>query len=346
MRIAWGLVTLVVVAALAVAWATAPHATSPAARVATLEREVRCLSCGELDVAQSKSAEAFSMAAFIRHEVAAGASNQQILDSLVATYGDGVLMAPPARGLSLYLWLLPLVVAGGLGWELVVGRRRAGVPEPLSGGSLGELDLVAVPRSSAAEGRVGARTARVDRRSRRRPAARRRRHEVPRWVAWLGAALMLLAGGVGTGLALAPRAPTSSAASVANELRLGETLAAFGATAQAERAFEAALVLDPTNATAMAYEGWLRFNTARTSAARSSALALLDAAASNAPQDAAAQLFDGFGLFYGRHDTPGALERLAAFVRDRPARRLAQEAAPLALPVYRAAHEPTPAIFR
>jgi len=333
----WAVLLLVAVAALGVAIATQPASTTPAARIATLEREVRCLSCGELDVAQSKSAEAYSMAAYIRHEVQAGASNQQILDALVASYGDGILMAPPATGLAVYLWLLPVVVGGGLAVELVrTARRRPDGLELASGGSVGVQGeaLPAPPKVVPA-----------------RPACAGRRHaprtsSVPRWMGLAGAGLMLGAAGVGIGLWISRPAGPTPETRLAAQLRLGETLAAVGATASAERAFASALAIDPANPTALAYEGWLRFNTAHDPRARSAALAMLDVAARRGPRVAVAQLFDGFGLFYGRHDTAAALARLRAYLVDSPPRLLSREAAPLAAPIYASVHEPLPRAFR
>ncbi|ACU53307.1 cytochrome C biogenesis protein [Acidimicrobium ferrooxidans DSM 10331] len=350
--VAWFLLAAVALGAVLVALVEQPSAASPAARIASLEREVRCLSCGELDVAQSKSAEAYSMAAFIRHEVAAGASNQQILDQLVATYGDAVLMAPPANGLGLYLWLLPVAVGAGIAWELVRGARRHRDPEELSGGRLGtDADEPAPQPSRRTGGGVGlalsptAVAAAPSGEDERR--ARPRRLAVPKWAALVGGGLMLVAAGVGVGVAIGGSGGTAhTTATLGEDLRLGETLAAVGASAQAERAFEAALELAPTNPTALAYEGWLRFNTAHSSRARAAALAMLDEAAQLGPHVAVAQLFDGFGLFYGRHETAGALARLRAYLADAPSSKLSLEASPLAVPIYSAAHLAVPAPFR
>lgn len=352
--VAWVLLAVVACGAVLVAVVNQPSAASPAARIASLERQVRCLSCGELDVAQSKSAEAYSMAAFIRHEVAAGASNQQILDQLVATYGDAVLMAPPANGLGLYLWLLPAAVGAGLAWELVRGARRHRDPEAPSGGRLGaDTDEVLSAPSSVHGDGVGlapspVRVA-VPSSTERRERARRLRGRwaVPQWAALVGGGLMLVAAGVGVGLAIGGSGGSSrTSATLAEDLRLGETLAAVGASSQAERAFEAALQLAPANPTALAYDGWLQFNTAHSSTTRDAALAMLDEAAHLGPHVAVAQLFDGFGLFYGRHETAAALVRLRAYLADRPPSKLSIEASPLAVPIFSAAHVAVPAPFR
>jgi len=115
--VAWVVLVLVAVVSVGYAIANTPS-TSAAARIVTLEKEVRCPSCGNLAVYNSKSASSYSIADYIQHEVHAGASNEQIVDSLVASYGDTILMAPPANGVGLFLWLLPIVVGLVLAYEV------------------------------------------------------------------------------------------------------------------------------------------------------------------------------------------------------------------------------------
>jgi cytochrome c-type biogenesis protein CcmH len=115
--VAWVVLVLVAVVSVGYAIANTPS-TSAAGRIVTLEKEVRCPSCGNLAVYNSKSASSYSIADYIQHEVHDGASNEQIIDSLVASYGDTILMAPPANGVGLFLWLLPIVVGLVLAWEV------------------------------------------------------------------------------------------------------------------------------------------------------------------------------------------------------------------------------------
>jgi cytochrome c-type biogenesis protein CcmH len=72
------------------------------------------------------------MKAYIRARIAAGDSEQQIKDALVARFGPGVLAKPPAGGFGLLAWLLPLVllVAGAAVVAALIrawSRRR---PDP------------------------------------------------------------------------------------------------------------------------------------------------------------------------------------------------------------------------
>jgi cytochrome c-type biogenesis protein CcmH len=104
-----GLALLFVLAALA-----APAAAADPPRAADLEAELVCPVCATtLD--QSNAPVAERMKLFIRQRIAAGDSEQQIKDALVAEFGRGVLAEPPKGGFGLLAWILPLAaLAGGL----------------------------------------------------------------------------------------------------------------------------------------------------------------------------------------------------------------------------------------
>jgi cytochrome c-type biogenesis protein CcmH/NrfF len=56
--------------------------------------------------------------------VSGGYSAQEIIEAFVGTYGERVLMAPPAAGFNLFGWLAPFVaLAGGAAFVLVVLRN-------------------------------------------------------------------------------------------------------------------------------------------------------------------------------------------------------------------------------
>jgi cytochrome c-type biogenesis protein CcmH/NrfF len=110
---------------------SAPAADPP--RAADLEAELVCPVC-ETTLDQSNAPVAERMKAFIRERIAAGDSEQEIKDALVAQFGQGVLAEPPGGGFGLLAWLIPLVaVIGGVvvvaalvrGWS----RRRS---EPIA----------------------------------------------------------------------------------------------------------------------------------------------------------------------------------------------------------------------
>jgi cytochrome c-type biogenesis protein CcmH len=96
---------------------------------ADLEAELVCPVC-ETTLDQSSAPVAQRMKEFIRAQIAAGWSEQQIKDALVAEFGPGVLATPPKRGFGLLAWLLPLaaLVVGAVVVGLLIrswSRRRA-----------------------------------------------------------------------------------------------------------------------------------------------------------------------------------------------------------------------------
>jgi cytochrome c-type biogenesis protein CcmH len=113
----------------------APAAAAEPPNAADLEAELVCPVC-ETTLDQSNAPVAERMKLFIRQRIAAGDTEQEIKDALVAQFGPGVLATPRKSGFGLLAWALPLAaVAAG---ALVVGvlvrswsrRRTSSSPEP------------------------------------------------------------------------------------------------------------------------------------------------------------------------------------------------------------------------
>ncbi len=69
----------------------------------------------------------------IRQKLAQGQSDQQIIDYFVATYGDRVLVQPPAHGFNWLIYIVPpVVLLGGalLAWRVLGGLVRTPKPVP------------------------------------------------------------------------------------------------------------------------------------------------------------------------------------------------------------------------
>lgn len=117
--------------ALVVACAAALAASASAAEppnAADLEAELVCPVC-ETTLDQSNAPVAQRMKLFIRERIAAGDSEQEIKDALVAEFGPGVLATPRKSGFGLLAWILPLtaLAAGAVTVAVLVrswSRRR------------------------------------------------------------------------------------------------------------------------------------------------------------------------------------------------------------------------------
>ena len=132
-------------AILAPAWAVTPdeQLRDPKleARARTLSQELRCLVCQNQSIDDSSAPLAHDLRLILRERLAAGDSDKQAVDYLVARYGDFVLLKPPFQPDTWALWLGPLAIlllgAGGAALYMR-GRARAGDP-PLSPADEAEL---------------------------------------------------------------------------------------------------------------------------------------------------------------------------------------------------------------
>lgn len=91
--------------------ASAAQATSVTQRTSlhAVESEVMCVSCGvPLAIAESPQADAERRE--ITRLIEQGKTKQEILDSLVATYGDRVLASPKDEGFGLAAYLVPIAI--------------------------------------------------------------------------------------------------------------------------------------------------------------------------------------------------------------------------------------------
>jgi cytochrome c-type biogenesis protein CcmH len=95
--------------------------------------QLQCPVCQGETVADSPSGLAADMRSVIRTKLAAGESDQQILDEFVGSYGDSILTEPPKRGISLGVWVGPviaLLLGAGLLVLLLRAWRRPGSVDP------------------------------------------------------------------------------------------------------------------------------------------------------------------------------------------------------------------------
>ena len=103
------------------------------ARAREISQGLRCPVCQNETIDESHSALAQELRIVLRERVVAGDSDAQVVDYMVARYGEFVLLRPDARGANLVLWLaapLMLLLALGVGWATV--RRRTEIAPPLS----------------------------------------------------------------------------------------------------------------------------------------------------------------------------------------------------------------------
>src|SRR3990170_5511289 len=90
-----------------------------------LSNELRCLVCQNQTLADSQAPLAVDLRNQVREQLKGGASEQDVLDFMVARYGDFVLYRPPFKASTLVLWAGPfLLLLLGTGLLLRVVRRK------------------------------------------------------------------------------------------------------------------------------------------------------------------------------------------------------------------------------
>jgi len=95
------------------------------ARARDLSRELRCMVCQNQSIDDSEAPLAKDLRILVRERIAAGDSDAQVIDFLVARYGEFVLLKPQLNSHTWILWLLPpLVLAGGGAALWMQARRR------------------------------------------------------------------------------------------------------------------------------------------------------------------------------------------------------------------------------
>ena len=73
------------------------------------------------------------MRIIIRERLVAGDTDAEVVDYIVARYGEGVLFNPPAKGVNLVLWLAgPALLLAGIAVAVAAGRRRSAPEVALS----------------------------------------------------------------------------------------------------------------------------------------------------------------------------------------------------------------------
>jgi cytochrome c-type biogenesis protein CcmH len=121
----WIALALVVVIALAVVlWPSGSQ--SLAARAHDLETQFKCPECSGLSVADSQAPTSRAMRADIKRRLRAGQSDEEVRQAYVDTYGESILLSPQDSGVSLLVWILPIVVValGATGIIFALRRNR------------------------------------------------------------------------------------------------------------------------------------------------------------------------------------------------------------------------------
>jgi len=118
-------------------------------RAREISTELRCVVCQNQSIDDSNADIARDLRLLVRERLVAGDDDEQVVEYIVARYGDFVLLRPPFQPNTLALWLGPPLMAviiatlSVLFYQTYRQRRLAGgSPEPLSPTDRAELDAL------------------------------------------------------------------------------------------------------------------------------------------------------------------------------------------------------------
>jgi cytochrome c-type biogenesis protein CcmH len=150
LALGWLLLTLVILAASPPAVAVEPNEmlTDPVleARARDISRELRCVVCQNESIDESDADLAHDLRVLVRERLAAGDSDQQVVQFVVDRYGDFVLLRPPVKPATYLLWASPailLVIAAGIiAIYLRRHRRTSAAVQPLTAEEQARVDAL------------------------------------------------------------------------------------------------------------------------------------------------------------------------------------------------------------
>lgn len=114
------------------------------ARAREISKELRCLVCQNQSIDDSNAELAADLRRIVRERLVAGDSDAEVIDYIVARYGEFVLLRPRVEPATLLLWAGPFVVLLlGAGVAVIVFRRgRAGTAPALDPEESARLDEI------------------------------------------------------------------------------------------------------------------------------------------------------------------------------------------------------------
>jgi len=116
-------------------------------------RSLRCPTCVSESVAESSAAVAQEMRRIIQEQLDDGRSRAEIIAFFQSSYGDWILLEPPARGIFLIVWAAPILalLAAAAALVLLVRRWRAAADTPPADPADLERVRAALARSADAD---------------------------------------------------------------------------------------------------------------------------------------------------------------------------------------------------
>jgi cytochrome c-type biogenesis protein CcmH len=94
------------------------------ARARVIHKQLRCLVCQNQSIEDSNADLARDLRVLVRERIALGETDTQVVDYIVARYGDWVLLKPPLNIGTLFLWFGPLVLLATIMIFVLIRLKR------------------------------------------------------------------------------------------------------------------------------------------------------------------------------------------------------------------------------
>ena len=116
------------------------------ARARDISAGLRCPVCRNESIDESNAAVARDLRLLVRERLVAGDTDAEVIATIVARFGEFILLKPDATGANLVLWLAPLgLLVGGVAVALAAHRRRIAAPDALSDAEQARLTEILRP---------------------------------------------------------------------------------------------------------------------------------------------------------------------------------------------------------
>jgi cytochrome c-type biogenesis protein CcmH len=115
-------------------------------RAREISAGLRCPVCQNESIDESNATISHELRVLLRERLVAGDTDAQVVDFLVARFGEFILLQPDRQGANLILWAaapVMLIIAFLVGWITI--RRRAPAEEQLSEAERAELEQILHP---------------------------------------------------------------------------------------------------------------------------------------------------------------------------------------------------------
>ena len=139
------LMTLMFLASMA--FAVEPHEILPdnalEERARDISKGLRCPVCQNESIDESSAQIAADLRVLVRERLVAGDSDREVVDFVVARYGEFVLLKPSISGVNLFLWAIPpLMLLAALVIGVLFIRARVGLAGEIEDKGLSNVEKV------------------------------------------------------------------------------------------------------------------------------------------------------------------------------------------------------------